>query len=124
MLRLCDEELRKQDKLPEKEKKLPLIYPVVFYTGRNKYTAPRSFYELFEDEKLAKSFFTWRVNTQPISGDDIPRVERPDGWAPNYSPKQIENYKNKYIEMGQLFNSCTNDKHLNAKAVGAQGISG
>ena len=58
MLRLCDEELRKQAKLPEKEKKLPLIYPVVFYTGRNKYTAPRSFYELFEDEKLAKSFFT------------------------------------------------------------------
>lgn len=37
-----------------KTKVLPLIYPMIFYNGRAKYTSPLSFYELFADPILAK----------------------------------------------------------------------
>ena len=57
MLRLCEEHLRKQKGKKNSEKTLPNIYPVILYTGNKKYTAPRSFYELFENEELAKKFF-------------------------------------------------------------------
>jgi hypothetical protein len=29
-----------------------------------------------------------------------------------------------FLKMGPLFNSCTHNKHMNAQAVGAKGISG
>ena len=41
-------------------------------------------------QQLASAFFEWRSVQQPAQGDDIPRVERPDGWVPDYSPKAIE----------------------------------
>lgn len=37
-------------------------------------------------QALAERFWTWRAATQPASGDDIPRIERPAGWAPDWSP--------------------------------------
>ena len=42
-----------------KSKKLPLICPIVFYTGNTKYNAPKSIFELFEpkERKLAEEFF-------------------------------------------------------------------
>ncbi|MBT8377661.1 MAG: DUF885 domain-containing protein, partial [Ignavibacteria bacterium] len=40
----------------------------------------------------------WRKITQPSTGDDILRVERPDGWMPDYSPKTLEENKKKYNE--------------------------
>ena len=49
-------------------------------------------------QNLAKEFFDWRTITQPVTGDDIPRIERPDGWIPDYSPASLKNYENKYIE--------------------------
>ena len=38
---------------------------------------------------LGEAFWTWRAATQPLSGDDIPRIERPAGWAPDWSPDAI-----------------------------------
>ncbi|HEX9054561.1 MAG TPA: DUF885 family protein [Gemmatimonadales bacterium] len=40
-------------------------------------------------QALAERFWTWRAATQPASGDDIPRTERPAGWAPDWSPAAI-----------------------------------
>ncbi|HYL30797.1 MAG TPA: DUF885 family protein [Gemmatimonadales bacterium] len=37
-------------------------------------------------QALAERFWTWRAATQPASGDDIPRIERPAGWTPDWSP--------------------------------------
>ena len=37
---------------------------------------------------LAKEFFAWRQVAQPATYDDILRVERPDGWVPDCSPKR------------------------------------
>ncbi len=50
-------------------------------------------------QTLARSFFAWRRVQQPAQGDDIPRVERPDGWLPDFSPKALEGYRQDY----QLF---------------------
>ena len=38
-------------------------------------------------QKLAEDFWIWRAANQPISSDDIPRIERPDGWTPDWSHK-------------------------------------
>ena len=42
---------------------------------------------------LSRAFFEWRRVQQPVSGDDIPRVERPSGWLPDWSPEAIEAYR-------------------------------
>jgi hypothetical protein len=39
---------------------------------------------------LAAEFWAWRAATQPASGDDIPRIERPPGWTPDWSPESID----------------------------------
>ena len=53
MLKIIDLHL-----IHNKGEELPIIYPVILYTGSKPYTAPRSFYDLFPDPKLAKRFFT------------------------------------------------------------------
>ncbi|MGD8305385.1 MAG: DUF885 family protein [Ignavibacteria bacterium] len=56
-------------------------------------------------QNLAKKFFEWRKITQPAFGDDIPRVERPNGWKPDYSPAAINEYREKYIEFKTELNN-------------------
>ncbi len=41
----------------------------------------------FDD--LARDFWAWRTVHQPLSGDDIPRLERPAGWKPDWSPASV-----------------------------------
>src|SRR6185369_529633 len=40
-------------------------------------------------QQLADDFWTWRAANQPITSDDIPRIERPDDWAPDWSREAI-----------------------------------
>ncbi|MBZ5646887.1 MAG: DUF885 domain-containing protein [Acidobacteriia bacterium] len=40
-------------------------------------------------DDLGRDFWAWRATTQPFSGDDIPRIERPDGWKADWSPAAI-----------------------------------
>ncbi|HLF31798.1 MAG TPA: hypothetical protein VI566_12320, partial [Xanthomonadales bacterium] len=47
-------------------------------------------------QELAARFFEWRRVQQPISGDDIPRVERPVGWLPAFSPEDLAIYRTRY----------------------------
>jgi len=49
-----------------------------------------------EMRTLATEFFEWRQVQQPATGDDIPRVERPDGWVPDVSPDALEAYRLRY----------------------------
>ena len=60
-----------------------------------------------EITNLAQEFFEWRAITQPCSGDDIPRVERPDKWIPDYSPRSVENYQAKYKDFKVKLNSLS-----------------
>lgn len=36
-------------------------------------------------DDLSRDFWVWRAGVQPSSGDDIPRIERPAGWLPDWS---------------------------------------
>ena len=47
-------------------------------------------------QNLAQEFFSWRAIQQPATGDDIPRVERPDGWVPDWSPAALTRYRTGY----------------------------
>jgi hypothetical protein len=38
---------------------------------------------------LGEAIWTWRAATQPLSGDDIPRIERPVGWTPVWSAEAV-----------------------------------
>jgi hypothetical protein len=38
---------------------------------------------------LGTDFWTWRARTQPVSGDDIPRIQRPSDWTPDWSPSGV-----------------------------------
>ena len=44
----------------------------------------------FDD--LARDFWAWRAAEQPVSSDDIPRIERPSGWVPDWSPEAMARY--------------------------------
>jgi hypothetical protein len=57
-------------------------------------------------QQLAKNFWTWRAANQPVSSDDIPRIERPDGWAPDWSAKafalrrrELSHFRRRHKEM-------------------------
>jgi uncharacterized protein (DUF885 family) len=44
-------------------------------------------------DDLARDFWTWRSGEMPVSTDDIPRLERPANWLPDWSPAAVESYK-------------------------------
>ncbi|MFB7664829.1 DUF885 family protein [Kitasatospora sp. NPDC056138] len=43
--------------------------------------------------RLADDFWTWRSRQQPRTGDDIPRIRRPAGWTPDWSPEAVARYR-------------------------------
>lgn len=40
-------------------------------------------------DDLARDFWTWRAVMQPSTGDDLPRIERPASWLPDWSPTAV-----------------------------------
>ena len=42
---------------------------------------------------LGREFWAWRATQQPRSGDDIPRIERPTHWVPQWSSSDVARYK-------------------------------
>lgn len=40
-------------------------------------------------QQLGADFWAWRGITQPASSDDIPRIVRPAGWVPDWSPAGV-----------------------------------
>ncbi len=40
-------------------------------------------------QSLARDFWIWRAAHQPLSGDDIPRLDRPAGWLPDWSAETV-----------------------------------
>ncbi|MFB8281737.1 DUF885 family protein [Nocardia colli] len=49
--------------------------------------------------KLAEEFWNWRLATVPDSSDDLPRVLRPDGWLPDWSPKAVADRRDVLAEL-------------------------
>jgi hypothetical protein len=49
-------------------------------------------------QNLGRDFWAWRARTQPVSGDDITRMDRPAGWAPDWSRRSIEERRKSLAE--------------------------
>ncbi len=52
-------------------------------------------------QDLGAEFFRWRAITQPCSGDDIPRVERPKGWVPQFSGDSLQAMRERIADFRQ-----------------------
>jgi Bacterial protein of unknown function (DUF885) len=57
-------------------------------------------------QQFANNFWAWRATNQPVSSDDIPRIERPPDWAPDWSPKafalrrrELAHFRRRHKEM-------------------------
>ena len=60
-------------------------------------------------EQLSSEFWEWRASEQPFSFDDIPRIDRPEGWAPDWSSStiakrrnQLAGFERRYKELGRV----------------------
>lgn len=51
-----------------------------------------------ELDDLARDFWAWRAAEMPVSTDDIPRLERPAGWVPDWSPSAVASYRRQVAE--------------------------
>ena len=86
MINICDRYLT----LNPKSKKLPLIYPMVFYNGKRQYNAEKNLWNLFEDPACAKEF--WTEDHKVINVSEIPDEafqERPWSGFMEFSMKYI-----------------------------------
>lgn len=70
-----------------------------------------------ELQRLSEDFFRWRAVTQPATGDDIPRFERPDGWTPDVSPKALEAEDMRYREFTKRLNGISRSGWTRADSV-------
>ena len=59
-------------------------------------------------QQLSADFWEWRAAEQPFSFDDIPRLDRPQGWAADWSPSTIAKrrdeltaFENRWKELGK-----------------------
>ena len=71
-------------------------------------------------QALAQEFFTWRAVQQPATGDDIPRVERPDGWIPDWSPAALTRYRTSYLDFLARLDRLDNSEWGKADQVDAR----
>lgn len=54
--------------------------------------------ENFDFTALGEEFWTWRAAQQPRSHDDIPRIERPTDWIPQWSANDVARYRTEIAE--------------------------
>src|SRR5437667_4504411 len=56
-------------------------------------------------DDLAHDFWKWRASEMPVSSDDIPRLERPAGWVPDWSPTAVATYRKQVDEFGRRWSA-------------------
>jgi hypothetical protein len=54
---------------------------------------------------LGDQFWAWRARTQPLSGDDIPRIERPADWRPDWSPDSVSSQREQLDEFQRRYHA-------------------
>lgn len=73
ILLLCERHKQKQK---TKNNKLPLVVPIVFYNGKEKYTSPQSLWQLFDNPDMAKQLMGNKyklVDLQAKTDEEIKR---------------------------------------------------
>lgn len=63
-------------------------------------------------DDLARDFWQWRASEMPVSGDDIPRLERPAGWVPDWSPAAAELYRKQVAEFDRRWHAIDASQRL------------
>ncbi len=71
-------------------------------------------------QALAADFFEWRRVQQPVTGDDIPRVERPEAWVPDFSPEALDEYRVRYRAFLQAVDQLNSEEWSIGNQVDAQ----
>jgi len=71
-------------------------------------------------QSLAADFFEWRRVQQPVTGDDIQRVERPDAWVPDFSPAALDEYRERHHAFLQAVDRLDKEEWSIADQVDAQ----
>ena len=71
-------------------------------------TAPALRADVFDD--LARDFWEWRAAEMPVSADDIPRLDRPANWVPDWSPARTQSYRKQVAEFEQRWNAVDASK--------------
>ena len=62
-------------------------------------------------DDLAQDFWTWRAVEQPFSGDDIPRIERPAGWTPNWSEAAVARRRQELAAFEERWKQLKSEMH-------------
>src|SRR6266478_7116793 len=52
-------------------------------------------------DDLARDLWAWRAAEMPVSTDDIPRLDRPAGWVPDWSPATADSYRKQVAEFAR-----------------------
>jgi len=96
----------------DKKQKIPLIFPIVVYAGKAKYTAPRNLWALFDNPEFAKKLLTEDhalVDLQAMSDDEITKKKH----------FALFEYVLKHIHMRDMLKLCQNlfDKLPDAVAI-------
>jgi hypothetical protein len=61
-------------------------------------------------DDLSRDFWAWRASEMPVSTDDIPRLERPAGWVPDWSPAAADSYRKQVAEFSRRWSSIDASK--------------
>ena len=68
-------------------------------------------------QELIADFWYWRIRQQPRSSDDVPRVERPPGWTPDFSAEAVARYRDELAEFERRWAEARPDGSDRAAAV-------
>ncbi|HEV7662438.1 MAG TPA: DUF885 family protein [Chloroflexota bacterium] len=75
---------------------------------------------------LADDFWTWRASAQPLAGDDIPRLERPPGWTPDWSAdavaerrRQLQYFEATWDGLGRATANASRADHVDYRLMGS-----
>lgn len=68
-------------------------------------------------QELGADFWTWRAVTQPDTGDDIPRIVRPDGFLPDWSQKAVAGRYKTLAEFEARWQALSGEERTASKEV-------
>jgi uncharacterized protein (DUF885 family) len=62
-------------------------------------------------QRLSANFWEWRAAEQPFSFDDIPRLDRPEGWAADWSASTIAKRRDELSDFENRWKALGTDAH-------------
>ena len=66
---------------------------------------------------LSRDFWIWRAATQPITRDDLPRADRPHGWAPDWSAAAVEGRRTRLASLTARWQALADARAPTARQV-------